>query len=37
MLCRAHNRFAAERACGRAHIEQAIHTRPRSALLQRQC
>jgi hypothetical protein len=30
LLCRAHNRFAAERAYGRAHVERAIQARQRS-------
>jgi len=31
LLCRAHNRFAAERAYGRDHVERAIQTRQQSA------
>jgi hypothetical protein len=37
MLCRAHNRFAAEHAYGRAHVEQAIRDRKRSTAPQRRC
>ena len=31
LLCRAHNRFAAERAYGRDHVERAIRVRQRNA------
>jgi hypothetical protein len=36
LLCRAHNRFAAERAYGREHVERAIQARQHNAKRRRQ-